>query len=140
MSLVTAMSGIFSVAGVGLFVVAGRLFISRLAFIRRSAVAPGVVVALRETRDGMDTQSVRYPRVRFRTASGHDITFESGMALGGHAWQIGEAVPVRYRLDRPEVAEFDSLAALWGPAVALELLALVFMGVGAGLWFGFIPA
>ena len=91
------------VSGAGLSLAAARHFIRRLAFIRNSAVAGGVVVALREERDGMDTQRVRFPRVRFRTASGRDVTFEAGMARGGAAWQIGEAVSVRYRVDHPEM-------------------------------------
>ena len=128
------------VSGAGLFLVAARHFIRRLAFIRNSAVAGGVVVALREERDGMDTQRVRFPRVRFQTTSGRDVTFEAGMARGGAAWQIGEAVSVRYRVDRPEMAEFDSVVALWGPTVVFALLAVVFVTVGVSLWFGFIPA
>jgi len=86
----------------------------------------------------MEAQSFRYPRVRFRTAAGRDITVESSMAFGG-TWRIGEAVSVRYRLDHPEIAEFDNFAALWGPTLLFALLALAFVGVGAGLLFGFIP-
>ena len=102
-------------------------------------MAQGVVVALREERDGMDSQSFRYPRVRFRTDSGRDITFESGMGRGGAGWKTGEAVSVRYQRDQPEVAELDSFASLWGPTLLFTLLAVVFMAVGAGLWFGLIP-
>jgi uncharacterized protein DUF3592 len=103
-------------------------------------VATGVVTALRDERDGTNVQRVYYPRVRFRTGSGRDITFESGMARGGTGWQIGQAVPVRYLVDRPQVAEVDSFMALWGPTVLFALLAVVFEGVGVGLWFGLIPA
>ena len=127
------------VSGAGLFLVAARHFTRRLAFIRNSAVAGGVVVALREERDGMDTQRVWFPRVRFRTTSGRDVTFEAGIGRGGAAWQVGEAVSVRYRVDHPEMAEFDSVVALWGPTVVFALLAVVFVSVGVSLWFGFIP-
>jgi len=137
--LVTVMSGIFLASGAGLSLVAARHFIRQLAFIRHSAVTDGVVVALREERDGMDTQRVRFPRVRFRTASGRDVTFEAGMARGGAAWHIGEVVSVRYLMDHPEMAEFDGVAALWGPTMMFALLAIVFVRVGVGLWFGFIP-
>lgn len=139
MSLVTVIAGILLASAIALGVVAGRHLIRRLAFVRTSAAAPGVIVSMREDRDGMDTQRVRYPKVRFRTASGRDVTFESGMARGGDAWRVGEAVPVRYQRDHPEIAEFDTVAALWGPTLVFALLALVFAGVGAGLWLGFIP-
>jgi len=87
----------------------------------------------------METQRFRYPRVRFRTSAGRDITFESGMARGGAGWRTGEVVSVRYRRDQPEVAELDSFTSLWGPTLLFELLAAVFVALGAGLWFGLIP-
>jgi hypothetical protein len=133
------MSGIFGLSGVALSVVAGRYCIGRLEFIRRSAVVQGMVVGLREERDGMDARSVRYPRIRFQTVDGRDITFESDMARGGDTWRIGETLSVRYRLDHPETAELDSFAALWGATITFALLAFVFIAVGAGLWWGFIP-
>lgn len=133
------MSGIFVVSGAALSLAAIRHLRRRLAFIRRSVVADGVVVGLRDDRDGMDTQRVRFPRVRFRTASGRDVTFEAGMGRGGAAWQIGEAVSVRYRVDHPEIAELDGLVALWGATLVFALLAVVFVSVGVSLWFGFIP-
>lgn len=138
-SLTAVASGTFAVIGAGLLVVAGRHLIRRLTFVRRSTVAAGLVVGLREERDGMETQTFRYPRIRFRTASGREITVESGMALGGTAWRIGDQVSVRYSPDHPEAAEVSSLVALWGPTMLIALLAVVFAGVGIGLWFGFIP-
>jgi hypothetical protein len=138
MNLVTVVGGIFSLAGAGLLILAGQHFSRRRTFIRSSSVVPGIVVAVREERDGMEAQSFRYPRVRFRTAAGRDVTVESSMAFGA-TWRIGEAVSVRYRLDHPEMADFDNFAALWGPTLLFALLALAFVGVGAGLMFGFIP-
>lgn len=73
------------------------------------------------------------------TPSGRDVTFESGMARGGGGWRTGETVSVRYQRDQPEMAESESFAALWGPTVGFAILAAVFVGVGAGLWFGVIP-
>lgn len=87
----------------------------------------------------MDTQRVRFPRVRFRTASGRDVTFDGGMARGGAAWAVGQAVSVRYRVDHPEVAELDSVVALWGSTVVFGVLAAVFLGLGVSLWLGIIP-
>lgn len=139
-NLTTLLSGVFCLIGGGFSVVAGRHFARRLAFLRSSAVSSGIIIALREERDGQETQRYRYPKVRFQTASGRELTFESGMARSGDAWQIGETVSVRYRPDHPEVAEFNTLAALWGPTVLFALLAVVFLGLGAALWLGFVPA
>jgi uncharacterized protein DUF3592 len=126
-------------SGVGLSVVAARHFIRRLAFIRKSAVADGVVVALREERDGTDNQRACFPRIRFRAASGREVTFEAGMARGADGWHVGEVVAVRYWVERPETAELDGFVALWGPTVVFALLAVVFVGVGISLWFERIP-
>lgn len=101
-------------------------------------MVPGIVVALNEARDGMDTQSVSFPRVRFRTDSGREVTFESGMARGGKAWAIGDTVPVRYQRDDPQVAEFNSFAALWGPTLAFGVLAAAFLVAGTALLLGVI--
>ena len=138
-TLAAVAGGVFCLIGAGLLVVAAQHFIRQRGFIRRSAVAPGIVVALREERDGMETQTFRYPRIRFQTASGREFIVESGMATGGVAWQVGEQVSVRYSPDHPEMAECDSLVALWGPTVLFVILAVVFGGVGIRLWFGFMP-
>lgn len=137
--LVTVLGGGFCAIGAGLSVVAGRFFARRLAFVRSSDVAPGEVVALREERDGSETQRFRFPKVRFRTAAGHAFTFESGMGLGGNAWQVGETVRVRYQLDRPEIAEVDGFTSLWGPTLLFALLAAAFLFIGIGLWIRVIP-
>lgn len=137
--LVTVIGGLFVVIGAGLTLVAVRHGMRRLTFMQKSAVVDGVVVALREDRDGMDTVPMRSPRVRFRTASGRDISFEAGIARSGAAWQVGETVRVRYRVEHPETAELDSFVALWGPAVVFAVLALAFLGVGLSAWLGFIP-
>ncbi len=101
-------------------------------------MAQGEVIALRNERDGTNLQRMYYPRIRFRSASGEVVTFESGVALSGTGWQIGEAVPVRYRLDQPHVAECDSVWTLWGHIVLFVFLALVFLCVGLLLLLGVI--
>ena len=137
--LVTGAIGVFMLSGIGLSVVAARHFIRRLAFLRKSAVADGVVVGLREERDGTDNQHACFPRVRFRAASGREVTFEAGMARGADGWHVGEVVAVRYWMERPEIAELDGFVALWGPTAMFALLAVVFAGVGISLWLEFTP-
>lgn len=124
--------------GVGLSLLAGRHFVGRRRSLCTSAVAQGVVVALREDRDGTEVQTLFYPRIRFQTGSGRQVTFESGVASGGNRWQIGDAVSVRYRVDHPETAECDDPLTLWGTTVLFVLLAGVFLSVGCGLLFGLV--
>ena len=130
---------IASAIGLVLLGVAGRHFVRRRAFILGSSTAAGVIVALSEERDGQDTSNMRYAKVRFRTLSGRDVTFESEMGLGGEAYRIGSALPVRYRLDHPETAEVDSFMALWGAPLAFAVLGIVFLAIGVSVWLGVIP-
>jgi hypothetical protein len=124
---------IFCVSGAGLALIGARHFSRRLAFVRNSAVAAGEVIAVRPDRDGTEVHGFAYPRIRFQTASGRIITFESEMARSGTAWQVGAPVQVRYQLDRPEVAELDGFVALWGAPSIFAVLALIFFGVGSVL-------
>lgn len=126
-------------SGSGLALVALRNFSHRRAFIRGSSVATGVVVARRAEHDGADIQPLAYPRIRFQATSGREVTFESRMARGRSTWAVGESVPVRYRVAHPEIAELDSVAALWGATTLFAILALVFLAVGVGLWLGLMP-
>jgi hypothetical protein len=109
------------------------------ALISSTAGVTGVVGAVREELDGQETQRVKYARIRFRTSACPDVTFESEMAIGGRGWTIGDAVQVRYRLDHPETAEVDSVAALWGASLLFALLGVAFLGMGMSIWLGFIP-
>jgi hypothetical protein len=136
--LVTIIGGIFCLTGLGLSVVASRHFARRWTFVRGSSVAPGVVIALREEPDGIQTQTFGYPRIRFRTTSGREVTFESGMALGGRGWRIGETVSVRYRDEHPETAECNGFLPLWGATDVSTVLAVVFLSVGSGLLLGWM--
>ena len=138
-NLVTVAGGVFCLIGGGLALLAWQHVVDRRRFLRGSAVAEGVVVALRENRDGTDVQTSFYPRIRFHTASGREVTFESAMASGGNRWRIGDPVSVRYRVDHPETAECDDRLALWGASMLFALLAGAFLGVGCGLLFGLVP-
>jgi hypothetical protein len=138
-NLVTVLGAIFFLGGVILAVLAIWRLVGRIEFVRNSKVVPGLVVGMREERDGIEVRHFRWPRVRFRTLDGREVTFESDMASSGAACQVGDPVSVRYQRDHPETAEFDSVVALWGPTLLFTLLAATFLAVGTGLWFGFIP-
>ena len=128
----------FCISGVALAIVGYRHLARRREFIRHSAVVLGVVTGLRDEGEGTNVQRLYYPRVRFRADSGRDVTFESGTARGGTELQVGQAVPVRYRMDRPEMAELDNVSTLWGPAIVFALLAVVFAAAGVSIWLGLI--
>lgn len=49
-------------------------------------------------------------------------------------------MPVRYRADRPSEAEIDAILALFGRALWLGGLGVIFTLLGAGLLAGWLPA
>jgi hypothetical protein len=114
-----------------------RQVFSRRSFLRNSDVATGVIEALTESRD--EEEVSYFPTVRFRTAAGREVTFQSGTGSGESSWTIGDRVPVRYRRDRPECAEVGSFAALWGAALLFALLGVAFLFVGIGVLAGWVP-
>ena len=137
MDWITALSTLFALVGGAMLLVAGRQFARRRAFVRHSAVASGTIVGLTENREREEISY--FPKVRFQTASGREVTFESEMASGSVAGRIGDTVAVRYRPDQPEAAEIDSFMSLWGVALLSGGLGLVFLFAGLGILAGLLP-
>jgi hypothetical protein len=134
MDWVTVLSTIFALVGAGMLIAAARQFARRRAFLRNSATASGTVVALTESRD-RDENSY-FPKVKFQTTSGLEVTFQSEMGSSCEAKQIGDPVTVRYRPDQPHLAEIDALMPLWGLTVLFGGLGVVFLFVGLGILAG----
>jgi hypothetical protein len=137
MDWITALSTLFALVGGAMLIVAGRQFARRRAFVRHSAVASGTIVGLTENREREEISY--FPTVRFRTASGREVTFESEMGSSSEAGRIGDTVAVRYRPDQPEAAEIDSFMSLWGMALLSGGLGLVFLFLGLGILAGLLP-
>ena len=95
------------------------------------------IVGLTENREREEISY--FPKVRFQTASGREVTFESEMGSSSEAGRIVDTVAVRYRPDQPEAAEIDSFMSLWGVALLSGGLGLVFLFVGLGILAGLLP-
>lgn len=137
MTWTTVVGIIFVSAGSGLLAFAGRLGRRRLSFVSSSAVIQGEIVSLREDRSGEGDSF--FPRVKFRLGQGREVTFESEMGSVAYKGKVGAPVMVRYQLDRPQVAEIDRFAALWGSTLALGCLGAVALFVGIGIVMGWLP-
>ena len=136
-NLVTLLSTVFLAVGIAMSALAARHVVRRRAFVRDSEVATGIIVALNENRDQDETSY--FPSVRFSTAAGREVTFQSATADGRGIWKIGDQLPVRYRREQPTIAEIDSVAALWGLPLVLALLGGAFLFAGVGALVGWIP-
>jgi hypothetical protein len=137
MNWVAVLSSIFALVGGAMLVAAGRQFIRRRAFVGHSAIASGTIVAFTENRERDEVSY--FPKVKFQTPSGHEVTFQSEMGSTSHAGRIGHTVAVRYRTDQPHVAEINSFMSLWGLTLLFGVLGVVFLFVGLGIVVGLIP-
>ena len=132
------LSLVFLGAGIALLVGAARQVARRREFLAGSAVATGTVVSFAERREALEAS--HFARVKFQTAAGRPITFESGTGSERRSLKEGEPVRVRYRVDAPNEAELDGFFSLFGLALVLGGLGAICTGVGAGLLLGWIPA
>jgi hypothetical protein len=137
MNWVAILSSIFALVGAALLIAAGRQFSRKRAFIRRSAIASGTIVALTEDRERNEISY--FPKVTFRTPSGREVTFESAMGASLETRRIGDTVAVRYRTDQPHIAEVDSFMSLWGLTLLFGVLGAMFLFVGFGILGSLIP-
>jgi len=133
---VTVLSMIFALIGGAMLLVAARHFARRRALFRHSAVTPGTIVGLAENRERDEISY--FPKVKFRTPSGREVTFQSEMG-SSEPGRIGDIVAVRYRPEDPDAAEVDSFMSLWGVAVLSGGLGAVFLFVGLGILTGWLP-
>jgi hypothetical protein len=135
--LVPILGGVFALVGGCMSVLAARQWSRQWDFVRVSTRTDGTVVELRQDREQVET--VHFPRIRFETPAGREIVFESGMGSSLSKWSVGDAVPVRYRPDRPNSAEIDSFLALWGVTMLFGLLGGAFLFIGLGLLLDLVP-
>ena len=138
--LVPVIGGLFTSIGCAMSALALRHGLRRRDFLRGSCTSAGTNVGLREDPD--PTSAVRwttFPRIRFQTSAGREITFDSGLGSSNSDWRVGQPVTVRYRPESPNKAEVDSFFALWGLALICAVLATVFLGLGLGLLLGLVP-
>jgi hypothetical protein len=86
--------------------------------LKSGAPARGTVVGAVQQTSGAKTYY--HPRVQFTTADGRTVVFTS--AFGSEVEpDVGDPVPVRYRLESPEQAEADSTTMWMLPAAVGSL-------------------
>jgi len=113
--------------GVGCLLLAGYLAWNTLSFSAGTERATGEVVSYREIADGKDT---RYrPRIRFKTVTGEIVTVEGQLFTGTQRFAIGSAVPMLYRVEKPNEARVALFIDNWlGPCIAAVVGLVGFAG------------
>jgi len=135
MKVVRLVFSIFAVAGLGLL--AGGVFSVRHTrrFLETAVAAPGVVTenVLREdTSSTRGTSWAYYPRVRFRTADGQDISFISSTGTSPPSHRVNEPVTILYDPRQPYNASINSFGSLWAASIVLLGLGVAFTAPGIG--------
>jgi Protein of unknown function (DUF3592) len=119
--------------GVLLLLWAGYLWLDTRAWLTRSVEAPGSVVEVVRVTD-RETGAVSFaPRVRFSTADGRTVEFQSTYRSNPPAYSAGQSVTVLYDPSEPNAAAVSGLFAIWGLSIILALVGAAFVAVGVGL-------
>ena len=137
MDLPLLLGSAFGAIGIVLAILGGRAWARTRELLRGARSAAGEIVQLIERPEGGEVWF--FPRVRFTTSEGVEITFESAMGSSGPTPRVGQTVAVLYRPEQPLRAEIASFLALWGTTALFAGLGATFALVGCASIAGLIP-
>jgi len=123
----------FAPIGVLLLLVTASIISSKTAWLARAVEVQGTVIEMHRFRNDEGTGYLYYPVVRFATAEGKTLEFESSTRTYPPAYRTGETVTVVYDPDEPQSATIRGFISLWlGPLIA-GFVGCVFLAVGAAM-------
>ncbi|MDX1459213.1 MAG: DUF3592 domain-containing protein [Marinobacter sp.] len=122
---------LFTLIGLGMLVGAFMLYSNTASFLDQAVSAKGEVVELIRSRSS-DSVSY-YPVVVFEDSYGREVEFQSNTGSNPPSYSRGETVSVLYEESNPEGARINGFFSLWGAALIVGILGLVFGGVGGGM-------
>jgi hypothetical protein len=114
--------------GAAVLAVALIWIVWRILFIRRAVTTQGTVTDMESHHDS-ESGTTYSPVVTFQTADGQSIQFSPNVSSSAPSHQIGETVPVKYLVNKPQDAKIGTPTSLWW-APALFAVA----GVGLLVW------
>ncbi|HYW43048.1 MAG TPA: DUF3592 domain-containing protein [Bryobacteraceae bacterium] len=135
MKVVRLVFGMLAVVGSGLL--AGGIYSVRHTrqFLQAAVTAPGVVVEnvwREDTTSNGGTYWAYYPRVRFRTSDGQDISFISSVGASPPSYRVSEPVTILYDPRQPYSASINSFGSLWAASIVLLGMGVIFTAPGIG--------
>lgn len=117
--------------GVGMLSGAYATYSGTSSFVDRAVETDGTIVELILSRSS-DSRAY-YPVVVFQDASGREVEFQSNASSNPASYSLGTTVPVLYEPSAAEGARINSFFSLWGAAIIIGALGLVFTVVGGGM-------
>ena len=131
--------GIFTAVGLGLLI--GGVFALQHTrhFLATAIAVPGVVTENVWQEQRSSNNSVRgdfYPRIRFRTTDGQQISFITNSGSNPPSYHVNERVTILYDPQQPYHAYIQSFVDLWLLPTILCGLGIFFcsFGVVAAIW------
>jgi hypothetical protein len=119
---------VFMVVGVGLLAGAFYAYQQVRQFVQTAVTANGVVTA--NVRAHHHRGDNFYPRIRFRTTDGQDVSFVSNVGTRPAMYRVGEPVTVIYDAHDPYHASIRSVFSVWLLPMILATLGVLFSSVG----------
>jgi len=120
---------VFGGIAASLFAVALLVAAHTVYFMRSAVHAQGEVIELLHVESDDDGDGTWKPRVRFRTAAGETIDFESSTSSNPPSYEVGEAVRVLHAPGDPRNARIDSFFSLWGMSIVFGAIGMAFLVV-----------
>jgi Protein of unknown function (DUF3592) len=103
------------------------------AWLARAVEVQGTVIEMVRVRDSDNTGYLFTPLVRFQTAQGRTIEFQSSLRTNPPAYRAGQTVPVLYDPEEPQSAAIRGVLSLWLLPIILSFIGLIFSGVGTAM-------
>ena len=100
------------------------------AWLARAVEAQGSVIEMVRVIDRDTYSSMFAPLVRFKTADGKSIEFQSTTQSNPPAYYAGQTVTVLYDPGRPNSAAIAGLFSIWGASIILGIIGIVFLAFG----------
>jgi hypothetical protein len=119
---------------IGVLILAGTVWmaVDTRAWLARSVAAEGAVVEMIRVVDRESLSSSFAPLVRFRTADGKSIEFQSTAQSNPPAYYAGQTVTVLYDPAKPNSAAIEGLFPVWGATMILAAIGIMFTAFGVG--------
>lgn len=130
--------GVFALVGLIFLAVGIGSFLHTRRFVATALSASGVVT---ENVWRNSSNGVSYPRIRFRTADGQEVTTITNTGSSPPSYNVNDAVTILYDPQQPYHALIRSFGELWMLPLVFSGLGLLFCSIAAvpAIWMGLSP-
>jgi hypothetical protein len=130
---ITIVGSILVLVAFGFFAFAVLVYFEQKRQVEHHVSASGEVVELIKRSTRVGDPGAYYPVVKFKTATGRFVEFESKFGGMPAIHEIGQNVAVLYDPADPRIAEVSSTLTRWQAPVVLALMGFVSLGMGGFL-------